>query len=197
MSASALPTRERTVNWPRMRPRFKLELACSADDVMEALREDATREAIRIEGTFSERHGVLCLVEAERQFWSTHLGLTIEDAGTGPDGEARPTRLLGVFSPQPEIWTAYVFAIGILTVVAVFGVMCAIVQVSLGHWPWALLASAFSALVGALLYTSTLVGQGLAAAEMYVLRSYIDDRIEVAESRSRREPRTARESAQL
>ncbi len=202
MSATTLPgreRRERTVNWPRMRPRFKLELACSADQIMTALREDEedARESRRIEGTFSERHGVLRLREEERQFWSTHLGLTIEDAGRGPEGTPQPTRLLGVFSPQPEVWTAYVFAIGILTVIAVFGVMCAIVQVSLGHWPWALLASVFAALLGALLYTSTLVGQGLAAGEMYELRSYLDDRIEEAENRHRSEPATARESAQL
>ncbi len=197
MSASALPSRERTVNWPRMRPRFTLELGCTADHVMEALRSDDARDVRRVDGEFSERHGVLRLPEGERQFWSTHLGLTVEDAGPGPSGEERPTRVLGVFSPQPEVWTAYVFAIGILTVICVFGVMCAIVQLTLGHWPWALVASLVALLVGALLYTSTLVGQGLAAGEMYELRRYLDDRLEGAEARSRHEPATARESAQL
>lgn len=197
MSAPVLPARERTVNWPRMRPRFTLEVDCGAEPLMRALRDDAARAARHIEGSFSERHGVLMLPEADRQFWSTHLGLTIEDARTTPEGDTLRTRVLGVFSPQPEIWTAYVFAIGLLVVVASFGAMCAIVQLTLGHWPWALLFSLFAALVGALLYTSTLVGQGLAAREMYELRSFLDDRIEAALAAARREPATARESAQL
>ena len=52
-------------------------------------------------------------------------------------------------------------------------------------------------LVGGLLYTSTLVGQGLAAGEMYALRSYLDDRLEEAEAAAAREPATPRDSAQL
>ncbi len=197
MATATPPGRERTVNWPRMRPRFTLELDCRAEHVMAALRDDTSRLERHIEGEFSERHGVLRLLDADRQFWSTHLGLTVEDAGKTPEGELRPTRVLGVFSPQPEIWTAYVFAIGILTLIGVFGVMMAIVQLTLGGWPWALVASLIAVLVGALLYTSTLVGQGLAAGEMYELRRYLDDRLDVAVSSSRHEPRTARESAQL
>ncbi len=88
-------------------------------------------------------------------------------------------------------------AIGILTVIAVFGMMCAIAQVSLGHWPWMLLASILAVLIGALLYTSTLVGQGLAAGEIHELRSDLDGHIDEAESRDRHGPATTCESAQL
>jgi len=197
VSAPARPNGDRTANWPRMRPRFVLELGCSADQVMTALRDDAALCDHGVEGQFSARHGVLALPETDRQFWSTQLGLTIQDAERGAGGQTRPTRLLGVFSPRPEIWTVYVFAIGVLAAIAVFGVMWAIVQVTLGHWPTALLASLIATLLGALLYTSTLVGQGLAAGEMYLLRSYLDDRIEEAETRSDSDPATALDSARL
>jgi len=180
-----------------MRPRFTVELDCSADHVMDALRSDESNEERGVEGTFSERHGVLTLPDAERQFWSTQLGITIEDPRTGPDGRPRPTRALGVFSPQPEIWTAYVFAVGILMLIGACGLMFAVVQLTLGHAPWGLVASLIAVLVGALVYTSTLVGQGLAAAEMYKLRSYLDDRLDEAEAEARQAPQTARESAQL
>ncbi len=44
---------------------------------------------------------------------------------------------------------------------------------------------------------ATLVGQGLAAPEMYELRSYLDDRLEEAEAKAGQAPVTVRESAQL
>ena len=55
MSASALPGQtqslERTLNWPRMRPRFTLELGCRAEHVMEVLRRaEAHPESERAEG---------------------------------------------------------------------------------------------------------------------------------------------------
>jgi len=164
---------------------------------MQALRSAESRADRSVEGRFSNRHGVLMLPESERQFWSTQLGLTVEDPRPGPQGEPRPTRVLGVFSPQPEIWTAYVFAIGTLALISVCGVMYAVVQITLGDWPSALIATLIAILLAALLYTSTLVGQGLAAGEMYELRSYLDDRLEEAQALSRREPMTTRESAQL
>ena len=121
MTASAPTDRGRPVNWPRMRPRFTLEVGCPAEHVMEALHGAADEPAPDIESRLSERHGVLTLPEAERQFWSTQLGLTVVDAEVADDGVRRATRIHGVFSPHPEIWTAYVFTIGTLTVIGVFG----------------------------------------------------------------------------
>jgi len=180
-----------------MRPRFIVEVSCRAGHVMEALRDGIAPSEERIEGHFSERHGVLTIPEGERQFWSTQLGLTVEDARLDGDGAQRPTRVLGVFSPHPEVWTAYVFAIGTLTAISIFGVMYAVVQLTMGHAPWALLVSLIALLIGGLLYTSTLVGQGLAAGEMYELRSYLDARLDEAQARGQREPSTALDSAQL
>lgn len=191
-------TRERTINWPRMRPRFSLEVHCGAEPIMDALRAGASGDRDRpLEGHFSVRHGVLMLPEVERQFWSTRLDVTVDEEHTGADGATVPTRVYGVFSPHPEIWQAYVFMIGTLGVIGVFGLVYGIAQVALGHVPWAMLVPLICLLVGALVYTSTLVGQGLAAPEMYELRSHLDDCIERAVSASMHAPTTARESAQL
>jgi hypothetical protein len=180
-----------------MRPRFAVEVGCSADHVMSALRSRGERNERGIEGRFTERHGVLTVAEAERQFWSTQLGLTIRDAEQGADGAEVPTQVFGVFSPSPEIWTAFVFMIGVLTAIGVFGTMYGLVQITMGHTPWGLLAPLLAALVGGLVYTSTLVGQGLAAGEMYELRSHLDDCVADAEALARQTPSTAEESAQL
>jgi hypothetical protein len=164
--------------------------------VMEALRDGARDAEATVEADLATRHGVLTVPERERAFWSTHLSFAVEEP-QGEDGGAAAVRVLAIFSPQPEIWTAYVFAIGTLAALGFFGTMWAIVQVAMGGTPWALLAPLLAALVGALLYTTTLVGQGLAAGEMYRLRSHLDDCLADAERRARREPATAADSAQL
>jgi len=196
MRAATAEERRRTVAWPKMRPRFVVEVDCSAEHVMEALRAGLAQAVGEVDGRFSERHGVLEVPADESRFWSTELGITVEDAGPQA-GVAPPTRVFGVFSPHPEIWTGFVFAIGTLSAVGVFGTMYAVVQLSMGHAPWCLLASLIAALAGGLVYTTTLVGQGLAADEMYRIRSFLDDCLEQAEARAKREPATARESAQL
>ena len=89
-----------------MRPRFVIDVACSADEVMSALRSGAGD----VDASFSERRGVLSIPEARCHFWSPQLGLTIQDGS-----EAGATEVLGIFSPQPEIWTGFVFAIPALT----------------------------------------------------------------------------------
>jgi hypothetical protein len=197
ISTSTLQDLVQPAAWPRMRPRFIIELDCSADCVMDALRAGVARHDKLIDGQFSERHGVVTLPAEELRFWSTHLDVTVEDARDSAEHGARPTRVLGVFQPRPDIWTGYVFAIGILAVIGVFGVMVAVVQLTMGHGIWGLLASLLAGLVGGLVYTSTLVGQGLALGEMYHLRRRLDDYLDDARAAGNSEPRTAEDSAQL
>jgi hypothetical protein len=197
MSDSKPRTRERTINWPRMRPRFFVDVSCGAEPIMDALRSGGADRGRSIEGHFSVRHGTLMMPEADRQFWSTRLDLTVDEEHTGADGTTVPTRVFGVFCPNPEIWQVYVFAMGTLAVLGICGLIYGFVQLALGHLPWALLVPLLCALIGALVYTSTLVGQGLAAPEMYELRSYLDDRLKEAEEKAAHAPLTARESAQL
>jgi len=175
-----------------MRPRFIIHVSCGADEVMSALREGASRAENEVETSFSERHGVIRIPKQRRRFWSPQLGLTIE-AGSQPGG----AEVLGIFTPQPEIWTGFVFAIGTLITIGVFGMMYGIVQLSLG-WPaWAFLTPVIATVLGALVYTATLVGQGLGAGEMYRLRSFLDRCLENAQKGGRPKPRTAPDSAQL
>lgn len=197
---SSRPTVQELVppaTWPRMRPRFIVELDCTADRVMDALREGAARDADLIEGKFSERNAVMTLPEVALRFWSTRLGITVDDPRDPTGDGVGPTRVLGIFEPRPDIWLVFVFAIGILLLIGVFGVMVAIVQLTMGHSPWGLFASLLAALVGGLVYLSTLVGQSLALGEMYHLRRRLDDYLDDAREADEAEPRTAADSAQL
>ena len=176
--------RRRPMDWPRMRPRFILDVECGVPDVMTALRSRMPDNPRGIEGQLSERHGVLTLAEAEQRFWSTQLGLSVEDRAQGPNPEVPPTRVRGIFSPHPEIWTAFVFMMGTLAGLSVIGLIYGIVQLIMGSTPWALLTPVVTTLTAGLVYTSTLVGQGLAADEMYLLRVHVDECLAEAEARA-------------
>lgn len=178
----------------RMRPRFAVEVSGQIEDVMTALRESvAAREDL--EGDFSSRHGVVRFPETKKHFWSPFLSLTIESSGD--DQSTHPTRVRGVFSPHPHIWQAFVFIYLTLFATGFFAAMFGFAQLFLGRNPLALLITLAAALLAGFVYGATFIGQGLGADEMYTLRRFLDESIEVAEDRANRRPRTSRESAQL
>jgi hypothetical protein len=178
---------------PRMRPRFALDLACTIEDVMAALRERLPDNAQGLEGVFSKRHGTVKVPDERWTFWSPQLGLTVESI----DDDDHRTRVRGVFSPHPHIWTAFVFAYLTLFVLGFFGLMYGFAQLGLGRTPTALYVPATSATLGAGLYAASFIGQGLGAGEMYYLRSYLDECLEAAEQACLERPKTSRDSAQL
>jgi hypothetical protein len=161
---------------PRMRPSFSVEAACDADRLRSTIGRLLVLDAEDIEGELSARHGVLRIPEEGRRFWTPCLELTIEELEDDPPVESLGrSKLWGTFSPRAEIWTAFVFTIGTLVILSIFSGVYGIAQLALGRPPFALLVPLGSALVGALLYVSALVGQGLSISDMYRLRAFIDD----------------------
>jgi hypothetical protein len=180
----------------KMRPRFTVDVACDAASVVRALRDRIADAEPPLEGYFNDAHCVLRVPAPRRLFFSPELDLTferIDEPGPAPGG----IRVRGLFAPRPSIWTGFVFAYSALAVAGLAGALYGIVQLSLGHTPWALLVPLGAlALIGAV-YGSTFIGQGLAATQMYEMRSYLDDCLEHAEERARARPRTPLDSARL
>jgi len=144
---------------------------------MEALcaRIDGNPEGV--EGSFSRRHAVLCMPARDRRFWSPCLDLTIAepDAASGGFDEADPSvEIWGTYSPRPEIWTGFVFALGTLTIVSTLSLFFGIAQLMLGHAPWALAIPLAALLLGVAIYFSALFGQSLSLEDMYKMRAYLD-----------------------
>ncbi len=161
---------------PRMRPSFTLEVACRGEDAMQILGARLAANPHGVEGSFSRRHGVLCMPEANRRFWSPCLDLTIEEIATSLHGRSPLVRVWGTFSPRPEIWTSFVFAIGTLAIAAFAGLFFGIAQILSGHPPWAWVwgVPLLAPVLAAGLYVSALVGQGLAADDMHRMRAYVE-----------------------
>ena len=158
---------------PRMRPTFCVDAPCPPDRMIEAIESRQALEADEIEGRCTRRHAVLRVVGSGRRFWTPCLDLMVERVSEEDDADG--ARVWGTFSPRPEIWTGFVFAIGTLIVVGTFAAMIGVAQLALGHPPVALAIPVFAGLVGVALYVLALLGQALSLSEMYRLRAFIDD----------------------
>ncbi len=176
-----------------MRPRFQLHVACDAETLVEMLRDQIEESDPRLEGFFDARHCVLRIPPARRAFFSPELDVTFERFEDGRPGVC--VRCL--FGPRPAVWTGFAFVYAALAAAGVLGALWGTAQLTVGESPWALAAPGIALLAMGAVYASSFIGQGLAAAQMYQIRSYLADCIEKSEHKARVEPRTSLDSAQL
>lgn len=167
---------------PRMRPTFRVEAECDRTDLIESLRRQLEADESDVVGTVSARQCALAVVREDRRFWTPSLDLAFDDVA---EADTSRTRIWGTFSPRPEIWTAYVFAIGTLVIASIFAGMYGLAQVALGETPVGLVVPVVAAGAGLVLYLTALIGQGLSIQEMYRLRAFVDDCLRTAEASAR------------
>jgi hypothetical protein len=164
-----------------MRPRFELQLPVERATWLEAFQQLLHDDPGCCRGQVFRKHVVLEVRGEERSFWSPYLNLEVEDE---PDGAA----IRGRFSPHPHVWTMFMAIYIPLANVALAGLVYGVVQYTLGHTPWALLIAPAALAVFGFVYGATLIGQGLGADQMYMMRSLVDrasdaalaDRISIA-----------------
>ena len=193
------------MNIPRMRPSFVANAQCRAEDAISVLRERLDDNPQAIEGSFSRKHGVLHICRENQQFWSPCLDLTVDETSGSPvsstpsapseaegSHEAVRVKVWGTFSPRPEIWTGFVFAIGTALVISLLSVIFGVAQLMLGEAPWAFVIPPVALLIMGGIYTSALVGQGLSGDDIYTIRAYVDMCLREAEEVSLRRNRFSR-----
>jgi hypothetical protein len=159
-----------------MRPTFELPLNPAPDEVLSALRAVMEGDRRGIGGLVFRRTAVLWLTRERRRFYSPCLHVHF---GTTDGGEPR---LLGRFSPHPNVWTGFMAGYGVLTMVALLSLVYGYVQWSLGHAPWAALGFPAALALMGFEYGAAFIGQGLGAEQMYTLRSLLDGALHAAEA---------------
>lgn len=150
-----------------MRPRFKLQLPVEREEWLGALRSLLDAGSGSLRGQVFSRHAVVQMRDGERTFWSPYLNLEVEDE---PDGSA----IRGRFSPHPNVWTMFMGIYMLLGIAGLAGLSYGIVQLTLGESPWAFFIVPLSIAMFGFVYGATLIGQGLGAEQMYLMRSLID-----------------------
>lgn len=123
----------------------------------------------RLRGIALDQRIELAIDGDEHHFWSPQLVLQMREA------EAGGTQLDARFGPDPYVWALYLFAYGTMLVMTFWALIFGIVQWWLGQTPTALWAAPMLALLAALVYGASFVGQGLGADQMYFLRATMTD----------------------
>ena len=152
---------------PRMRPVFTIALTSQGTDVMRTLDAALQSGTSGLVGQVLPRHAVLQLPPDRRSILSPFLNLELVD-------ENDLTILKGRFSPHPNVWTGFMAVYGLLTMAGLVCGMWGISQWWLGHSAWLLLGVPGSLAAIAFVYGAAVIGQGLAADEMYDLRALVD-----------------------
>ena len=150
-----------------MRPRFKIQLPVASDRWLDALRALLEADPGPLRGQVFRKHAVVQMSDTQRTFWSPYLNLELEDE---PDGSA----IRGRFSPHPNVWMLFMAIYILLAITALSGLSYGIVQYTLGQPPWSFLIVPASIALFGFVYGATLIGQGLGAEQMYLMRSLVD-----------------------
>jgi hypothetical protein len=150
-----------------MRPRFEVQLPVERERWLGTLQARLDEGADSLRGQVFRKHAVVQMDDDKRTFWSPYLNLEVEDE---PDGSA----IRGRFSPHPNVWTMFMGVYILLAFLGLAGFSYGIVQWTLGESPWAFVIAPTALALFGFVYGATLIGQGLGAEQMYVMRSLVD-----------------------
>ena len=158
-----------------MRPVFEVPLPVAGEAVIAQIRRRLRDPEGRVEGVMLAAGAELTTVKSERHFWSPYLSVEV---ARGDDGA---WALRGRFAPEPNVWILFLGIYGILGMIGLGALMYGVSQWMVRESPWALWGVPASIALVAFTYGAAFIGQGLGAEEMYRLRSFVDDCVEVAE----------------
>ncbi|MDD9969989.1 MAG: hypothetical protein OXR73_27330 [Myxococcales bacterium] len=151
-----------------LRPLFGLELPVAPAPLLAEIRAGVAADNSRHVGTVMKRHVELTVRARDRHFWSPHLSLDVFEGAHG-------TRLRGRYAPHPSIWTFIMALYGVLTIVAMAGIVYGLSQWNLGWTPWALAAVPASAALVVATWLISMLGQRLARPQMEEMHTFLED----------------------
>ena len=156
---------------PSPRPRFTLRTKLAPAEVKEQVTARLRQESKRLAGIAFEHRIEMSIGGDDVRFWSPQL---VVDVAPADDGGAV---LAARFGPDPWIWALYFLSYGALGLIALFAMIFGLVQLSIGQSPWALLVAPGAAVLAALVYGASFVGQGLGSEQMYFLRATLTESV--------------------
>lgn len=154
----------------RLRPQFVVILNVSPSQAIMRLQAQANASD-QFAGQFRDHHAMITVCETDRHFWSPWLSIDTRAEGDQP-------LLVGRFSPNPSIWTGFIFAYLTLIIAAFFSFVFAGSQVILGHTLWGLLGLPICGLIAILLWLTSQIGQRLASEQMLKMQTFVESSIE-------------------
>jgi hypothetical protein len=158
--------------WPRFRPRFVLPLLIPPESFHAAVREAVKRPGAPVTAITLPLQVELRLPEKEQKLFTPVLNVVVRE-----DDDGKPV-LKARFAPHPHLWTLVISLYFALVFIGIGGAMYAASQVIMGGSLWSLAVLPIAAAVGGFIHGGILIGQGLSADQMHVLRTFLERTLE-------------------
>ena len=151
---------------------FELPLPAAPEVFWRALAKALARTDGPCRGQVFPGGAILRLRDSDQRVWSPALHLRIE----APSGEglAGGAVVHGTFTPSSPVWTAFLASYLGLATVGLGAACWGGAQIVMGKDPWAFVVVPGVLLAAGLVHGAAFLGQGLAAADMHALRSFVE-----------------------
>jgi hypothetical protein len=110
----------------------------------------------------------------DTHLWSPQLIVDVKPADSG-------SRLEGRFAPHPHVWTMYVGACAIASMATFGALVLAFAQWMMNERMWGLWVAPGTAALAGLTFGAAFVGQGLSTQQMFLLRDFLKEAVDVNE----------------
>jgi hypothetical protein len=152
-----------------IRPTFAIRIECPKNEAIESfsdvIRSKSPASLYVVHGEYSEFH----LEEQLHRLWSPHLSVYFVEAE-----EPCACNLIGRFAPRPNLWTLiWIFYLALFCCIF-FAILFGGSQWMLGHFPWGWVLALPSAILYAMLFLASQIGQSLCHDQMDLLRNRLD-----------------------
>jgi len=152
----------------RVRPRFQLETAHTAPELIEKITRALAKEKAPCKGQAKDGFVSLYPLEADQHYWSPRLNLTLEEIDSG-------VLIRGLYGPRPEVWTMFVFFYSLIAFAIVVISVIGYSNISLGHYTGILYAIPVLIMAFLSLYLVAYFGQKLGYDQMLMLHRFLED----------------------
>jgi len=152
----------------RIRPRFRLELPGSIEDVQARIQAGLSRPDAPCQGIMRTGYAALALPKADQHYWSPRLTLSLEPSEAGCE-------VSGLYGPRPEVWTMFMFLYGLMAFGVIMVGLVGLSYATLGKNTDILWLLPIFLLAWGGLYLVSYSGQKLGEKQMHVLHGFLED----------------------
>jgi hypothetical protein len=164
------------VTKPRMKPKFTIPLTGNGEQVFQHLVPLLNAEDSPVKGQVLKEHAYIQFPKENRSLLSPYLNLTLHKKDGGE------FELVGRFSPHPHVWTGFMAIYGVIGMIGLSGLVFGWARHLIGESAILMWAAPLSLCIIAFVYGAAVIGQGLTADQMYVLRRVVDKAVDNCES---------------
>jgi hypothetical protein len=147
---------------PPMRPTFRIEFPLEDQEAIHKLSTLLDDADFPISGRIAGNHLMLVIPPESRHFWSPWLNIEVYQLETG-------SAIKGRFSPNPSVWTGFMFTYISLATLSFFAAMFGVAQWMMNKPPAAAKLIPLFIILAVLIYWASLIGQKFAQAQMHEL----------------------------